>query len=195
MSFFEISFPIFIGESDNSGFCALAFSPDGSKLASANLTSKHSISVWNWAEGTLIAESLAGDRILDISFAHVNTALISCGVRNIKFWTLKGNTLTVKPGQFGKNFLLQSIFSIGISPDGLYTYAGTSNGDIYVFKDFKCQKSLPNSHTSIVLSISSTSKGFISASKDGTIKVGLHIHGISDFNVLLVRVLKIVDIK
>ena len=118
--------------------------------------------------------STAGDRILDISFNHLNNDIISCGVRNIKFWNLKGNTLTVKPGQFGKNFLLQSIFSIGVSPDGCYTYAGTSNGDIYVFQDFKCKRTLPNSHTSIVLSISSISKGFLSASKDGTIKVNLY---------------------
>ena len=123
----------------------------------------------------LLSEGLAGDRILDISFTIVNNMLVSCGVRNIKFWTLRGNTLTVKPGQFGKENVLQSIFSIALSPDGIHTYAGTSNGDIYVFKDCKIISSMQKSHESIVLSISSNSNGFISGSKDGTVKVTLLI--------------------
>ena len=140
---------------------------------SANLTPKHSVSVWNWSDGRLIAESSAGDRILDIIFNPFNSQIISCGVRNIKFWTLKGNTLTGKPGQFGKAATLQTVFSVGLSLDGSLTYAGMSDGNIYVFQDYKYKSSLPNSHSSVVLSICSNSKGFVSSSKDGSVKVVL----------------------
>ena len=73
-------------------------------LASVGLDDHHTLNVWDWKRGKVVATTRGhSDRIFDIQFSpHSPSELVTCGVKHIKFWTLRGNSLSGKKGLFGK---------------------------------------------------------------------------------------------
>ena len=73
-------------------------------LASVGLDDHHTLNIWDWKRGKVIASTRGhSDRIFDVQFnPHSATELVTCGVKHIKFWTLRGNSLSGKKGLFGK---------------------------------------------------------------------------------------------
>ena len=71
--------------------------------------------------------------------------LVSCGVKHIKFWTLKGNTLKPSKGIFGKAGEIQTMLCLAFGPEDI-TYSGALNGDIYVWKGKNLSSVIANAH-------------------------------------------------
>ncbi len=102
---------------------ALAFSPDGRRLASASLNPSQNLRLWDFATGRLLT-TLEGhtDRVRSVAFSPDGTRLASAGSdRTIRLWdgasgrplvTLRGHTDIVRKVAFG--------------PDG-HTLASASN--------------------------------------------------------------------
>ena len=84
--------------------CALAFSVDGQLLASVGGDDYHSVAVWDWQNGVMLAQArghnapvykigfnphlmLGVQNVEDID--DITYTLVSCGQRHIKFWALK----------------------------------------------------------------------------------------------------------
>ncbi len=59
------------------GVAALAFSRDGTKLASAGLDPDHSIAVWDWRRGARLATAPGHpDRVFEVRFNPVDDVLV-----------------------------------------------------------------------------------------------------------------------
>ncbi len=71
--------------------------------------------------------------------------LVSCGVKHIKFWALKGNSLSAKKGVFGKAGEIQTMLCLAFGPDNV-TYSGTLSGDVYVWKNNNLSKVIQDAH-------------------------------------------------
>jgi WD40 repeat protein len=66
-------------------------SGDGNRDATAAATAGFWLCVWDWKTGTKIASASAHSMpVLAIAWHPETTALVTCGVRHVKFWTLEG---------------------------------------------------------------------------------------------------------
>jgi microtubule-associated protein-like 6 len=122
----------------NRGVVSVAFNKDGSKIATVGLDDNHSIAVFDWEQGTLLA-SAQGDtnRIFDVQFnksrdADANTEFVTVGVKHVAFWKLTHDTLERTNGRIGNLGERQAYLGVGFS--SLYTVLATQTGELYVFK-------------------------------------------------------------
>lgn len=141
-------------------------------MVSVGLDTHFTINVWEWRKGKILATVRGhSDRIMDIKFStNQPDRIVSCGVKHIKFWTVAGNTLNAKKGIFGKTGEIQTMLCIGYGSDDT-VYAGTLNGDIYVWRGNNLSGVIRNAHKGAVHTLESSPDGFASGGKDGTIKL------------------------
>ncbi|CAF0889090.1 unnamed protein product [Brachionus calyciflorus] len=165
------------GHTDGIGI--LAFDKTGQKLASCGIDQDSTIIVWDWKKGKILAKSTGHqERVFDLQFnPYVENSLISCGVKQISFWNLIGNTLQKKKGLFGKTKDIQTMFTLAFGEqvqDGkdtkLICYTGTINGQIYVWKGNQLEEIIPDAHSGSVYSITKTEDGYLSSGKDGAVR-------------------------
>lgn len=111
-------------------------------------------------------------KVFDLKFSpHVENCLVSCGVKQITFWKLIGNTLQKKKGIFGQIKNITTMFCLEFSStDKQVIYAGTLNGQIYIWKGTELKEILPGVHSSSIFQISKLNDGFATAGKDGKIR-------------------------
>eukprot|EP00003_Mantamonas_plastica_P007140 TRINITY_DN1595_c0_g1_i1.p1 TRINITY_DN1595_c0_g1~~TRINITY_DN1595_c0_g1_i1.p1 ORF type:complete len:1924 (+),score=719.51 TRINITY_DN1595_c0_g1_i1:2008-7779(+) len=156
------------------GICCLAFSPDGKYLATVGMDNHHTIAVWRWDRGQLLASEKGNtERIFDIEFNPNDGSLVTCGIKHVKFWQFSGNALMSKKGIFGKVGSIQTMLCIAFSQtDSETTFLGTLSGDIYEFRGRKLIRvySGEQAHDASIFSLAYLHGGFCSGSKDGTIK-------------------------
>ncbi|UJR29986.1 hypothetical protein I4U23_017533 [Adineta vaga] len=159
---------------------AMSFNAAGDKLASVGMDSENTIKVWQWHRGKILA-TVPGhsERVFDIRY--FGDRVITCGVKHIRFWTLLGNTLQFKEGQFGKSEV-QTLLCIGNfgwttatqakqpNEDENLCFTGAINGDIIVWRRNKIDRIISGAHQSTIYSIEITSDGFLTSSKDGFVK-------------------------
>jgi microtubule-associated protein-like 6 len=126
---------------------SVAFNSDGSKVASVGLDDDHSLAVYDWCAGALLATA-KGDtnRILDIQNntsrdANPQTDFVTVGVKHIKFWSLENTgTLIEKRGLLGTKGEQKALLTVGFTT--LYSCVGTADGEIYLFEGNKLTKVL-----------------------------------------------------
>ncbi|CAF1474328.1 unnamed protein product, partial [Adineta steineri] len=155
------------------GVGAMSFNSDadGEKLASVGIDGENTVKVWQWRRGKILA-TVSGhlERIFDI--CYFGDRVITCGVKHIRFWTLLGNTLQCKEGQFGKSeaTTLLCIGHFGRTNEENICFTGAINGDIIIWKKNAIDKIIDGAHHSTIYSIDITSDGFLTSSKDGFVK-------------------------
>eukprot|EP01135_Chromosphaera_perkinsii_P001223 Nk52_evm22s162 gene=Nk52_evmTU22s162 len=154
------------------GVCFVDFSNSGEILVSVGLDDNHSIAVYEWKKGTLLASGRGhGDRIFVCNFRPgSDKEFVTCGVKHIKFWSVTGNELSSKRGIFGDKGTLQTMLSVAFG-EGDITYSGSMSGDVYVWKGFKLTKVLSAVHKGPVFNMFSNSKCILTGGKDGTVKM------------------------
>jgi microtubule-associated protein-like 6 len=155
------------------GVCQVAWSEDGTKIASVGQDDDHSIAVYDWEQERKIGSCKADqNKVLDIKFAPGPAPgtqnLVTCGEKHVKFWTMKGRNLKVKKGIFGKMGKIQTNLSIGFA--GGKTVTGTASGDLYVWEGRTVVQVIA-AHGSSVNALSSCANGIASGGKDGKIKL------------------------
>lgn len=86
-------------------------------------------------------------QVFDAQFSpHQTNAVVSCGIKHIKFWTLSGNTLTAKKGVFGKVGEIQTMFCLAFGAAADVTYSVTFSGDIYMWKGSTLSQAIRAAH-------------------------------------------------
>lgn len=98
-------------------------------------------------------------------------SLVSCGVKQISFWTLIGNTLQKKKGLFGQPDKMSTLFSLAFSKEKFIYYTGTISGKIYVWKENQLEDIRNDAHAGSVFAILALNDGFITGGKDGRIRI------------------------
>jgi WD40 repeat protein len=67
------------------GICALGFSNEGKYLVSVGLDDSHTIAIWDWQAGRVIASDKASqERVFDIEVSPYSNTIVTCGVKHIK---------------------------------------------------------------------------------------------------------------
>ena len=178
------------------GVTLLAFSEGrGDRLASVGLDNDFSIAVYAWEQKVCLATSKGSkSRILGLRFGKDINTLVTCGVRHVSFWEIKGTTLKSQKGLFGRSKnAMQTAVTIGTVNDsekGPVIVTGMANGQIYTWDTHKLKKKTPKfnpkkeqdwtnkkeitkgkqrAHSKAVTAMWSYSDGLISGSADGTI--------------------------
>ena len=149
---------------------SVAFSKDGSRVASVGLDDDHSVAIYDWATGSCLA-SEKGDtnRILDIQCnlttdADNNNDFVTVGVKHIKFWSLDGSKLNETKGLLGRKGDRQPFLTV--TTTSRYTVAGTQGGELYCFSGRKLAK-IVDAHQKCVYSIKADGDTLYSAGRDG----------------------------
>jgi microtubule-associated protein-like 6 len=151
---------------------SLAFSDCGNFLAAVGLDDAHTIAVYDWRRGKLIAEGIGGTacRLLEIS-PNRETAtkdafpFLTVGERSATWWSFDKNKVTTSRGSLqGKPLLLgllgdQQTFLTALSTSQ-FTVIGTQNGELYVCADMKLGR-VVDAHHGPVTSIRGNPSGSV----------------------------------
>ena len=80
----------------------VCFSDSGDLIASIGQDDSHSIAVYNWNSGALVSTAKGdGNKVLAMSFVPGSNDIVTCGIRHVRFWTVKGRNLSSKKGVLG----------------------------------------------------------------------------------------------
>jgi echinoderm microtubule-associated protein-like 6 len=145
------------------------------RLASCGIDQDSIIGVWDWKKGKLLAKSTGHqERVFDLQFSPTKeNCLVSCGIKHMSFWSLIGNTLKKKNGLFGNIKDMQTMFCFtfgtGKEPGDEVCYAGTMNGQIYMWLNNELKEIYPSVHSSSVYSIIKVPNGYITGGKGARI--------------------------
>ena len=143
-------------------------------MASCGIDQDSTICVWDWKRGKLLAKSTGHqEKVFDLQFDlfKENTdSLVSCGVKQISFWNLIGNTLQKKKGIFGNIKDIQTMFCVGFGKSKNTYYTGTMSGQVYVWKENQLEEIYPGAHQGVIYCLVPNGEGFITAGKDGKIR-------------------------
>eukprot|EP00736_Rhodelphis_marinus_P002340 Rmarinus@m.17215 len=128
------------------GIVCCCFSADGEYVVTVGMDNYHTVYVWNWKKGVVVAEGKGQNgtppQVFGVAWNPFKTrAFATYGVKHIKFWHLgEGSDLRNKAGTFGKA-KIQDIMSVSFAPNG-DTFTGTTNGDIYIWSGGACVQSM-----------------------------------------------------
>ncbi|KAL9191598.1 hypothetical protein ACHAXT_001304 [Thalassiosira profunda] len=139
---------------------------DSAKLV-VSVSSSQQLTVHDWKNGAAIASSQTyGLETLDVSFLRGSSnQFVECGVCFVRFWTLKGGSLSFE--EVALNSLenhTQFYSSLGWNGDSLVV--GTSSGDIIQFDWQQPGNRRIKAHQTAVTNISPIKDGFVSSSLD-----------------------------
>jgi microtubule-associated protein-like 6 len=165
------------------GISRVAFSPNGSILASVGIDDQNSLALHNWKSGDLLGnvQRTGGDKVFGLVFHPTdNNQLVTCGHNHMTFWTKTDQGLNDKNAIFGTNSKI-SVLDTCYDKSGR-CFAGTSLGHLCVFaatgKSKKMlgfgQGSVENAHEGGPINCVEVVPGgnhIISGGKDGKIRV------------------------
>ena len=180
------------------GVCLLSFSKDGQYLASVGMDAEHTMAVWHWASGTLLASSKVDSSVVyDIAWAprqftagHARDTSMSiavCGTKFIREYTMKArggvrDTISLA-SRSPAMYELSETRLVVTSSGKLQTFVslvymkadlvvGTANGELYHFKDGRLHNvikaHMERQHVSCLCEWSDG--GVVSGSKDGIVR-------------------------
>ena len=140
------------------GVCELAFSPDGEQLASIGADAEHTLGLWDWRRGTLLASSrcseVAQGAIFGLAFSPVaggaaggaaggGSLIATCGAQHLALWQqdAHGGGLSGQPAQLAPARPAQlgraaagsreaTVCCVTFLPSGLLL-GGTSRGEVW----------------------------------------------------------------
>jgi WD40 repeat protein len=142
-------------------------------LASCGIDQDSTIVIWDWRKGKILTKSAGHqERIFELQFRPgTDNQLVSCGVKQISFWKLIGNTMQKKKGIFGNPKNITTMFCLAFSDaDKDLVYTGTILGQIYIWKGQELKEIIPSVHSSSIFQITPLNGGYATAGKDSCIR-------------------------
>jgi WD40 repeat protein len=126
----------------NNGIAALAFSPDGSKLAAVGCDQKHHVAVLDVkkkvkkggkGKSNVLGKSKGcEDPILDCCWID-NKQFVTCGPKNYQLWTYDKKKDFKKPRNSVKSGYDNKIFCCHFDEHTQSVYTGTKSGDLQIW--------------------------------------------------------------
>ena len=108
---------------------AIAFCPSAARIAVACCDDRHTVRVYRWADGALVASAPSGAaKVLALCWSSDGQALLQCGVGHFRVWSVRGRMMTGKRGLFGSGARRQNLVCAAFAGDGFVL--GGSRGDI-----------------------------------------------------------------
>ena len=138
----------------HAGVCELAFSPDGERLASIGADAEHTLGLWDWRRGTLLASSRCSEgaapcAIFGLAFSPAGGAagggslIATCGAQHLALWQqdahgggLSGQPAQLAPappsrlGRAASGSRAATVCCVTFLPSGLLL-GGTSRGEVW----------------------------------------------------------------
>ena len=159
----------------DAGVCGLAFSPDGTLLASAGTDKK--VRVWQAATGASV-RTLTGHtgRVWAVAFSPDGAMLASAGSDDsVRLWqVMTGETVRTLTGHNNRHFLDASVCGLAFSPDGTLLASAGIDGTIRLWETATgaAVRTLTG-HAGWVRAVAFSPDGTLlaSAGEDGTVRV------------------------
>ena len=101
---------------------------------------------------------------------HKEKMIVTCGMKQISYWSIIGNTMQRKKGIFGQVKDMQTMFCMAFSSQPEVYYCGTMNGSIYVWKGTQLEEIIPEAHEGAIYVMTTCSDGFLTGGRDGKIR-------------------------
>lgn len=154
------------------GVCSIHFSPDGRKLASVGLDNDHSLAIWDWRRGELLASAKGHqDKVFSIKYdLSSNEKLVTVGIKHIKFWHHVGGGLTNKRGIFGNVGKPDTMLCVSQGKVSGVVCTGGANGQVYIWNGNTLSRTV-KAHDGPCFAMHSLDKGFVTAGRDGAVSL------------------------
>ncbi|KAF4017713.1 hypothetical protein G4228_008523 [Cervus hanglu yarkandensis] len=152
------------------GVCAVDFSADGRRLASAGLDDGHTVVLWDWKRGERLSITRGSkDKIFVVKMnPYVPDKLMTAGIKHIKFWRRAGGGLIGRKGYIGTLGKNDTMMSAVYGWTEEMAFSGTSTGDVCIWRDIFLVKTV-KAHDGPVFSMHALEKGFVTGGKDGVV--------------------------
>ncbi|KAB0375028.1 hypothetical protein FD755_013520, partial [Muntiacus reevesi] len=152
------------------GVCAVDFSADGRRLASAGLDDGHTVVLWDWKRGERLSATRGSkDKIFVVKMnPYVPDKLMTAGIKHIKFWRRAGGGLIGRKGYVGTLGKNETMMSAVYGWTEEMAFSGTSTGDVCIWRDIFLVKTV-KAHDGPVFSMHALEKGFVTGGKDGVV--------------------------
>lgn len=148
---------------------SLDFSASGSWLLSVGADDLHSIVVYDWKHGQVVARSTGFDRKpLGTMFTYDGRSIAQCGVQFIRFWEIVGQNMVVREAILNPRAKLQSFTCLGLL--GNHVVVGAEDGHLYRFVGRNLD-SILKAHTSCINAMAHCQHGVVTGCVDGIVKV------------------------
>jgi len=125
--------------------------------------------VYEWKAGVLRAKTLGNQRkVMGLAYDPTSKVILQVGVKHVTFWCHEGRTLNYHKGIIGRLGVSQTFLAatyVGATP-----VVGSSDGHIYIFKDYKLEKAV-QAHEGALYAMYSSDGRLFTGGKDGVIKV------------------------
>lgn len=144
----------------------VAFSPDGSKLASIGGDDDHSLAIYDWAQGLLLGTcKVDQSKVTALAYKNENE-FMTCGLKHVKFYTANGKNIkpqrgTLDTSQQNEAFLCGTYL-------GNVAVCGTQTGNLIPFNGNAAGKSI-KAHTGGVWTVCAQKNILFSGGQDGKV--------------------------
>ena len=162
-------------DKDDRAVRSLTFSGCGKYLVTVSNDDQHSLRVWDWEAGKLLATT-KGDPspIYMVRGNHKDKSeFVTVGQRHVCFWTWDKDAKTLvgrKASSAGPGSTPLTFYSVAFSEKG-YACLGCEDGGVYVYSGGKPAKTFPKLHDGKVLSIDYYAGGIVTGGSDCVVNV------------------------
>ncbi|XRB07249.1 echinoderm microtubule-associated protein-like [Pycnococcus provasolii] len=146
---------------------SITFSRDGNLLAAVGADDDHSVGVYRWASGTLLASSPGSrEKIVSINWSPFQDYIVTLGVKHCYFWAT--DPFRRRKALFSSRGNIQTMLCCCFpGPDT--TVMGTQDGSVYLFRAYQLVTNVKRVH-SVTHSCTATREVIVTGGKEGRVK-------------------------
>ena len=166
-------------KADSVGISHVCFGgPDVKWLFALGLSEESVLSVYDWEKSLLLSHvSVRQSKILDVACNPVDHSLVTCGVKHLKFWSVKngGAKIVSESAFYGERVVPRTMCSVGFLALGAYSLAvtGSIDGCLFLWKKEQLLHVVKEAHSGSIFDLAFDRANFLfySAGRDGAVRV------------------------